>query len=176
MEKLISVSDYRNYLIAYYQYECDLNMAKLEQRKQIINKFYSDQYLQTIVENTKRFNSMLLEYMKKEDHVINEKVITTIELNHTTIDINNGCSGGFHSDTLIRPLILAQGSYISSYLLQQSFPDFTIEITHDSYEERFDDMVTTFPLDELHISCPKEVFNEIYNSNSNKSSHKKLVK
>lgn len=175
MKELFTVEWYRNYLVNYHEYECDLEKERLEQRAEIIKRDYSDQYLQTIIENTKRFSSILLEHMKKEEHADEEDIFTSIELNHTSIDIQNGCSGGFSSDTLISPLLMG-GALISEYLLKQSFPTFTIDTIHDTYEDRIGDIGVTLPLDELHISCPTKDFDKIYECNSNKGSNKHLVK
>lgn len=175
MEELFTVEGYRNYLINYHVYECDLDKERLEQRARIIKRDYSDEYLQTIIENTRRFSSILLEYMKEEKHAAKEVIVTVIKLNHTSIDIQNGCSGGFPSDALISPLLM-DGALISEYLLKQSFPTFTIDTIHDSYEEQIDDIMATFPLDELQISCSVKDFDKIYESNSNKGSNKQLVK
>ena len=173
MEELFTVEGYRNYLINYYRYASD--EEKLEQRKKNIDKF-SDEYLQTIIKNTENFSSILLEQMKRENNIFKETIFASITLSNISIDIKNGCSGGFPSDTLVKPIVSGDDSYISEYLLKQSLKGFNIDIVYDSKEERIDDIVAIFPANELCVSCPIEVFDKRYESNSNNVSNKHLVK
>lgn len=175
MKELCNVESYRNDLITYYRYTSDSGEEKLEQRRKQIEKF-SDEYLETIIKNTEDFSSVLLKHMKENGQILDEDIFTSIRLHHMSIDIQNGCSGGFPCDTLITPIGLGNEVIISEHLLKKGFPTFTIDITYDSYEERIDDVVATFPLNELHISCSKKEFDNIYETQATNETSKQLIK
>jgi len=107
---MISLEEYKKMLIDYYRYECDNNLEKIELRKKELDKKYSDEYLNKIIEDTYNVIKMILE--KQPNSFI-------IEMDDdTTTYVNLNLIGGYFSDRLY---VDSYGKIISESILKKVF-------------------------------------------------------
>ena len=132
---IITLLEYKRYLVDYYRYEIDNTPLKREERKKGLAYSYSDEYLQKIIDDTYSFlndifNSSTIELGYCEFKVLDAR-INEIYLN---------ISGGYSTD-FIYPV--SNGRLISEYILQQIFGDnLIIDITEEVIEGEEDDVVS----------------------------------
>ena len=112
---MISLYDYKEYIINYCDYEIDNNEEKINQRCIELLGKYSDSYLRKIIDDTYDFISE----MPLED--IMERGYYTYDLDRdTTSYISLNITGAGVADTIFTD---AEGRLISKYILRKKFGD-----------------------------------------------------
>lgn len=139
MLDIFNLDSYKEYLISYYFYDCDHNDIKRLERKRILERNYTDDNLQSIVDNTKEFILNIL------DNTTDNYV--SIELAKNEEYIFTNCTGGHHPDILM-PIDETDKSFkISKYLLEKFLGrEFMVYLDEEEIEY-FDDN------EDLFIGC-----------------------
>ena len=135
---MISLNEYKNHLINQYRYEIDNTPEKREERRQTLEKKFSDLELQRIIRETYDFiRDILLSSTLKNGYI---KIPV---YNDTTNYLSLNLVGGYFSDMYI---IDDDGRQISEYIINQFFGkriDFQIREEITEIEE--DDIVGLYP-------------------------------
>lgn len=122
---MITLEEYKEYLINTYVYEIDnSNIKKIERHKKL-NKNYQDNYLNKIIIDTYKLINLILEVKNNNYYSIkiNENNPNYISLNLT---------GGWHSDTIYEDF---NGNLISEYILKYFFGNtIIVETKVEEYE------------------------------------------
>lgn len=108
----ITLKQYKQYLISSYQYEIDNTPSKREERKQRLEQGYSDDELNTIIDNTYNF----LKEVVNSESVIYDGYSKIPIPDDTTSFISLNLTGGHFSDTLYKD---DKGRTISKYIIRQ---------------------------------------------------------
>ncbi len=133
---MITLKEYKQYLINQYHYETDNTPEKKEERKQLLEKKYSDDELTTIINNTYFFIKDVLDNAYIEEGFDNYKIPLPED---TTSHISLNLMGGYHSDTLYRD---DKGRVISKYITKQFFGGyFYIDLLEEEREVETEDDV-----------------------------------
>lgn len=127
---MINLEEYKNILISTYKYEFDNTEEQKRKRKKYLEKYYSDEYLSKIINNTYTIIKRIFDinehgfcYIKIEDDMIH-----TISLNLV---------GGYHSDRLY---IDINGNIISEYILKRTFGTrLSIDVNIEEHDIESDD-------------------------------------
>lgn len=132
---MISLEEYKKVLISHYRYECDNTLEKRKLREKELEKKYSDEYLNKIINDTykvikKIFNEIEYSYFE-------------ISLNgDTTSYISLNLIGGYFSDRLF---IDTDDNIISTYILKKTFGSrLIVELKTDEYEITDDPDIMSF--------------------------------
>jgi len=158
---MFNVEEYKNYLIDYYCNECDNNEERRNKRKDYLERNYSDEYLQRIINDTLNFISTFV-----ENNFNNQKGYIEIDLLENLGGINLNISGGWFSDVLYSVGTYESELIISRHLLEEFFEnDFRIEEDHKVEEvvDEFDEDVCTeyyYPL--IRITGDFSILQEKY--------------
>ena len=136
MTAILNFSDYKSYLTNYYNWACDKD--EYDNRVNYINNLYSNEYFKNIIDNTTSFISVLLHKMANEQNIYKENIFYEIKL-PISYDakkyISNGCSGGWHADTLFCIDDNDEEPLISEYIIKKYFGDkFRIELSEKEFE------------------------------------------
>lgn len=132
---IITLLEYKRYLVDFYRYEIDNTPLKREERRKNLVYSYSDEYLQKIIDDTYSFLN----------DIFNS---STIELGYCEFEISYNrikeiylnISGGYSADLIYT---VSNGRLISEYILQQLFGDnLIIGITEEVIEGEEDDVVS----------------------------------
>ena len=127
---MISLTDYKNYLIESYHHEIDNTAEKREERREELEKNYGDFQLLRIINDTYSF---VLSVLNSD---VEEKGYYKFPIDYDTTDyISLNLSGGWHSDKLIMD---SRGRMISNYILKQVFGpliDFGVREELREYED-----------------------------------------
>ncbi len=132
---MITLKEYKRYLIEQYRYEIDNTPEKREERKQSLERQYSDEDLSKIINDT---------YLFLKDVLNSESVIyagySKIPIPYdTTSFISLNLTGGHHSDTLY---VDDKGRTISNYIAKQFMNDyFYIDVIEEEREFEDGDIV-----------------------------------
>lgn len=110
---MISLEEYKNYLIDTYHWEYDNNDKMKQERKERLSKKYSDEFLQKIVKDTQKFVADIF-----NSETINYGYCRFELYQDTTSYISLGLSGGWFSDRLFTDI---KGRIISEYILHNIF-------------------------------------------------------
>ena len=166
MNKLITLEDYKNYLIGFYTNKCDED--KTDERTDYINKHYSNEYLSRIVNNTEKFLLEIIKDMLNTTQYQDDKVWCKKEVStYVYKDITNGCSGGWHADTVFCADERDFDYLVSTQLIKSFFGSkFHLDV-YDDLTERYDEEDDIGSIDcttYLYIVGPKELFLELVNS------------
>lgn len=125
---MIGLIDYKNYLINKYSYEIDNNDIKRNNRKQHLIKYYSDEYLEKIINDT---YSVIREIFDRENQeYFNIKLYDYNNVAYVSLNLH----GGWFSDRLY---IDSNNRIISEYILKHIFGN-KICIFVNEEEYRFD--------------------------------------
>ena len=131
---MISLTDYKNYLIESYHHEIDNTEEKREERRKELERKYDDFQLLRIINDTYSF---VLSVLNSD---VDKKNYYKFPIDYDTTDyISLNLTGGWNSDRLIMD---SRGRIISSYILKQVFGpmlDFDVREEYREYEE--DDIV-----------------------------------
>ena len=133
---MISLKEYKNYLITQYHYEIDDNIpSKREERKKQLEKTYSDEELNEIIKDTYSFIKDAL----NSPEVIYDGYMKIPIPEDTTSFISLNLTGGYHSDTLYKD---DKGRTVSHYIAKQIVGSyFYIGIIDEEREFEEDDIV-----------------------------------
>lgn len=167
MDNIFSLDSYKNYLIDFYKNKYD--EERIKERKQYIEKYCSDEFLNLVVNNSKLFILQVVRHMTEQISANNDKVCFKKDIStYIFKNISNGCSGGWYADRLFCPNEKEPDVLVSEYLIKSFFgKKFIIDI-FDDLTENYDEedeigymACTTF----LAISGPQDKFFEIMNNN-----------
>ena len=122
---MINLEEYKNVLVNIYRYEIDNSESKREERKELLNKRYSDEYLNKIITDTYNVIKSIFD--------ISDNGYCDISMDDdTTCYISLNLTGGYSSDILY---IDSYGNIISRYILKETFGNLLSisvkEIEHD---------------------------------------------
>lgn len=169
MEEVFNLKQYRQHLSSYYAYKCDENT--FEERKRYIDRHYTDEFLQKIIDNTKVFAEYLLNKMYEDQDVFNGYIFNYAKLIDGINEsyITNNCIGGWSADKLYFPEGFEPGFIVSKYLLENYFKGFNVlvdEVIENEIVEDYDDFAigSFYDIEKLVISGPLDTFLEIYNN------------
>ena len=107
----LTLDYYKNYLVNYFFNECDNNKEKRMERRRILEKRLSDDFILEVINNTKEFYISLLEKNIKDG-------VISFNLTNDLKYIFTNCTGGYHPDVLFVIDELDEEKYISKYLLE----------------------------------------------------------
>ncbi len=135
---MISLTEYKQHLINVCHWPIDHDIAEIEKRKNIMNKRYSDEYLEKIISDTYSF----IYYVLESETIKSGYFLKEIDDDTTTyIDLN--LHGGWHSDTLF--VDDTSGRIISEYLMKQVFgSNFSIYVNYDEIEDTSDEDILSY--------------------------------
>ena len=74
----ISLDSYKKYLVDYYKYECDNNEICRQRRKDSLERQYTDELLNSIIDGTYRFIDKILESTDSIEKIIKDSGIENI--------------------------------------------------------------------------------------------------
>lgn len=122
---MIDLEEYKNVLINVYRYEIDNCETQKIKRKENLNKYYCDEYLNKIISDT--YSVIRTIFDKSETGYCN------IDMDdNTTRYIFLNLSGGWFSDRLY---IDSYGNIISEYILKRTFGDMlVVELKEEEYD------------------------------------------
>lgn len=157
---LISLEDYKIYLIEKYRYEYDNNEAMQRKRCGLLNKNYSDEYLQSIICGTDKFINKIFD-LSSDDYVgfIERELECEPEITYINLDL----IGGWMSDTIVKD---SDDNFYSMGLVRRIFGNmFIIDPEKVDVEEKlFDDgdicIGSEIPSYSLYIQCEKKYIEE----------------
>lgn len=129
---MISLEDYKYYLINYFRWPIDNNQLQIQKRKLELIRKYPDEYLEKIINNTTDFLKDIL-----QSDIIKDKYYKEYLEEGFTFFIDLGLHGGHSSDILY---IDSKGRIISNYLIKKVLgKSINIEIITDIIERDFED-------------------------------------
>ena len=135
---MISLTEYKQYLISVCHWPIDHDIAEIEKRKNIMNKRYSDEYLEKIISDTYSFIYDVLESETVKDGYFLKEID-----DDTTSYIKLDLHGGWHSDTLF--VDDTSGRIISEYLMKQVFGSYlSIYVKYDEIEDTSDEDILSY--------------------------------
>ena len=114
MNEIFNLENYKNYLIEVYTYEIDNNEYSKNKRKEYLENHYSDEFLESIINDTLNFSIYLL-----ESNLGNETRWCDIDLLEDASYIFLNLTGGWFSDTLYRINYDGKEITISKHLLKK---------------------------------------------------------
>jgi hypothetical protein len=131
---MISLAEYKKYLIDSYHHEIDNTDAKREERKDELERKYSDFQLLRIINDTYSFVLTVLNSKAEKNRYYK------IPIDYDTTDyIDLNLTGGWHSDRLITD---PRGRIVSTYILKQVFgPLLDFGVREEFREHEEDDIV-----------------------------------
>jgi len=134
---MVALDEYKNNLVSSYKWPMDNNKSEIENRKQLLTKKYSDQYLEQIISDTSSFIKDVL----CSETLEHGYFISDIEEDTTSyIDLN--LHGGYKSDTLF---IDSTGRIISEWLMKMTFGSGLITVVQcDEIEDTFDEDILSY--------------------------------
>ena len=158
----ISLDSYKKYLIDHYKYECDNNEICRQRRKDSLERQYTDELLNSIIDGTYRFIDKILE-LSSSDYPGYIEIPLDFEADISYLFLN--LTGGWMSDTIVRD---SDGNFYSVGLIRCAFgPYFIIEPSKVKYNEE-EDIIDedTFILSEipnysLYIQCNKDILDSV---------------
>lgn len=127
---MITLDEYKDELTSVYYYEMDHSEASKENRKDYLNQYYGDEYLNKIINDTYQVIHQIVDSSPIGYYHIemNEDTISYISLNLT---------GGFFSDRIYTDI---EGNMISECILKRTFgSSLTVDLKVDEYERNSDD-------------------------------------
>ena len=130
MLSIFNLDSYKEYLINYYFYECDNTESKKDSRRKLIEQRYSDEYLQSIIDNTKEFILNIIDTCN-DDYI-------SIPIAYREEYIFTNCTGGHHPDILIPIDEVDKSIKISKHLLD-AFLGKKFSVFLDEDEEKYYD-------------------------------------
>ena len=139
---MITLKEYKQHLINQYHYEIDNTPTKREERKLLLESKYSDEDLNSIINNTYLFIKDVLDNAYIEEGFDYYKIPLEKD---TTSYISLNQVGGYHSDTLFQD---DKGRTISKYIIKQFLGEyFYIDLIEEEREVETDDDVLSFDHD-----------------------------
>lgn len=151
---MITVEEYKDHLINIYRSEYDNNPEKREERKQILERHYSDEDLQRIISQTYDFIRDVLLSDTLEYGYIKMPVY-----DDTTDYISLNLVGGYFSDMYI---IDDNGRQISEYIINRFFGNqVNLEVREEITEIEEDDVVGLYPEYFIYMQGFPQNINEI---------------
>ncbi len=135
---MITLEEYKKYLINHYRSEYDNNSEKREERKRILERKYSDEDLQRIISQTYDFIRDVL-----ISDTLDSGYIKIPVYDDTTEYISLNLVGGYFSDMYI---IDNDGRQISEHIINDFFgKQINFEIREEITEKEEDDIVGLYP-------------------------------
>lgn len=157
----IGLEEYKTYLIDAYKHECDNIESERLKRTAILEKKYSNEYLESIIEGTYNFINKIIE-ISQTNYNGYIKIPLEEEPNIKYIDLN--LTGGWMSDTIVND---SDNNFYSIGLLKKVFGEFfSIEPCEIEYNEEIEGdedflVVSEIPSYYLYIQCKKEIIEEV---------------
>lgn len=172
MEEVFNIESYKQYLTSFYVYPVD--ETNEEKRKKAIER-YDISFLEKIIEHTQIFGFYTLKKLKEEHSIFDDHIFTSVYIEKEDF-LSNGCTGGFHADTLFSPTDFPKDFFVSRYLLQRFLEEFVLyddEEEIEYYNEKEDvGGVLTYP--KITISGSIEKFDTLYRQYINEENIVKL--
>lgn len=123
MQEIFNLNNYKKQLINKYSYEIDNNEVAKTKRAEYLKQHYSDEFLQTIIDDTQHFVLTLI-----ENNLNNHVGYAEIDLLKNAEFIFLNLIGGWFSDTLFTLECGSDEKVISLHLLKKFLgPSFRIE-------------------------------------------------
>lgn len=129
MEDVFNIILYRKYLEDFYQYPYD-EFKYLERVEYV--KRYSDNYLQSIIDGTKKFVNFVLKKLEIDNKILDNIIFTSVELIEKN-DIYTGLVGGCPADYIYKVNCCGE-LLVSKYLLSGCLENFNIYDSYDVFE------------------------------------------
>lgn len=129
MEDVFNIILYRKYLEDFYQYPYD-EFKYLERVEYV--KRYSDNYLQSIIDGTKKFVNFVLKKLEIDNKILDNIIFTSVELIEKN-DIYTGLVGGCPADYIYK-VNFCEELLVSKYLLSVCLENFNIYDSYDVFE------------------------------------------
>lgn len=137
---MLSLNEYKNYLINTYRWPIDNSADLILKRKRILEEKYGDEFLSKVITDTYDFARSVL-----TSNTINSGYYRSAVSGDTTSYINLGLHGGWMSDTLY---VDSNGRYISNFVIKTIFGrDVLIELRIEECEREVEDEIFTFDYD-----------------------------
>ncbi len=134
---MISLNEYKNYLISNYKWNIDNSEEFILKRKKVLHQKYEDEFLSRVISDTYLFARSVV-----EDENMGYGYYKSEVYNDTTTYINLELHGGWMSDTLY---VDSEGRYISTYIIKTIFGrSIMIELRTEELEREVDDGMFTF--------------------------------
>lgn len=135
---MISLDEYKEYLLNYYKYPIDSTLERKKERMIVLEKRYPDSFLNKVIDDTYNFVKDMFYF-----ETINKSGYCNFEVNDdTSFGIRLNITGGGYSDYLYKDV---NNRVISSYILKRVFGDMLdIEIKNYEIERKTDDDVYSF--------------------------------
>lgn len=124
---MINLEEYKEYLINTYKHQIDNSKEKIKNRQVYLSKYYKDEYLSKIIQDTLHLINILL---KLDD--TNYYYVKMPDSNINYISLN--LSGGWHSDIIYEDI---NGNLISEYILKRVIGNY-LSIDIKEVEHEFD--------------------------------------
>lgn len=134
---MISLNEYKNYLVNTYSWSIDSSEELTLKRKEALIQKYGDEFLSKVIADTYDFARSVL-----DDENINYGYYRNNIFDDTTIYINLGLHGGWMSDTLY---VDSKGRYVSTYIIKMIFGrNVMIELRDEEIVREVEDDMFTF--------------------------------
>ena len=134
---MISLSEYKNYLISNYKWSIDSSEELILKRKEILLQKYGDDFLSKVITDTYLFARSVI-----DDENISHGYYKSEVFDDMTTYINLGLHGGWMSDTLY---VDSNGRYISTYIIKTIFGrNVMLELRTEEVEREVEDGMFTF--------------------------------
>lgn len=134
---MISLNEYKEYLVDKYNYEIDNNEEKREYRNRLLSTMFEDAFLEKIISDTYEFVGDIL-----NSTAINDGYYIIQVNDDETSYISLNLIGGYPSDTLYKD---NNGRIISRYIISDVFNnEFSMYVNQDDVTFEEDDIVSTY--------------------------------
>lgn len=153
----IDLEQYKNYLLNCYKHEYDNNENKRQERIQLLNNKYKDEYLESIIVGTYNFVNKIIDISENNyNGYIKIPLYTEPDIIYIDLDL----AGGWMSDTIVSD---SENNFYSVSLLKKIFGErfhiepCQIDFTREINEEEDFSIVSEIPSYYLYIQCKKEI-------------------
>lgn len=161
--KIISLDEYKNYLVTKCRYECDNNEVKRQKRMSLLNSKYNNEYLDSIIEGT---YNLVNKIIKISENRYYEFIEIPLECEPEIVYIDLNLTGGWWSDIVVSD---SDNNFYSIGLLKKIFgPLFGIEPCKVEFTDQWDEeddfsILSQIPSYSLYIQYQKEIIENLKN-------------
>jgi len=157
---MISLDEYKNYLVSVYNWPMDNTDLEIEKRREMLATWYPDEYLGKIISDSYDFALDVL----SSDTLIRGYYSQEVE-EDTTSYIYLGLHGGWHSDTLFTD---SKDRLVSRRIMKHIFGPYL------DLEVKCDDIVDNSDADVLSYYARNYIYMQGFSSNINEIKEKLL--
>ena len=156
-----SLEEYKEYLVSKYMAEYDNNEIQRQKRWELLNRKYSDEYLESILEGTSSFIKKIIE-LSNNNYCGYIEIPLEYEPSITYIDLN--LMGGWSSYKIVKD---SNNNFYSIGLLKKVFGGlFIIDPCKVGLDEELDEdekisILSEIPSYSLYIQCEKEIIDSV---------------